>query len=156
MHVLIIDGGRQAHSIAQRLLARDEFRLVFRSSEHKITFIEQDDTRCRGLEERFHMPVFQGDGSRTEVLGQVGLAGVDVAIAASEDDGRNVIVAMQLKRLGLGRVIAIVQEPDYVSLLEQEGIVAISAPWATAALVGTTSTAQASPGCFKSAVEWRA
>ncbi|MFC1705272.1 potassium channel family protein [Planctomycetota bacterium] len=135
MHVPIIDGGRQAQSIATRLLARDEHRLVFRTAEHKITFIDQDEARREELERRFHVPIFQGDGSKTEVLAQVGLDSVDVAVAASEDDGRNVIVALQVKRLGVGQVIAIVQDPDYVSLLEEKGVVAISAPWATAAMV---------------------
>jgi Trk K+ transport system NAD-binding subunit len=37
--------------------------------------------------------------------------------------------------LGIKQIISIVQDPDYVHLLEEHGIVAISAPWATAAMV---------------------
>jgi amino acid transporter/Trk K+ transport system NAD-binding subunit len=135
MRVLIIDGGRQGQNIAKRLLARDEYRLVFRAAEHQITFIEEDEMRCRELERRFNVPIYQGDGSKQEVLEQVGVANVDVAVAASDDDGRNVIVALQAKRLGMPRVMAIVQDPDYLPLLEESGVVAISAPWATAAMV---------------------
>jgi Trk K+ transport system NAD-binding subunit len=69
------------------------------------------------------------------VLEQVGVGNVDVAIASSEDDGRNVIAALQAKRLGMRQVIAIVQDPDYIPLLEENDVVAISAPWATAAMV---------------------
>ncbi len=136
MHVLIIDGGgKQGVNIATRLLAKDEYRLMFRSAEHKITFIEEDEARCQELEKRFSTPIFKGDGSKKEILEQVGLDNVDVAVAASDDDGRNVIVALQAKRLGLGQVIAIVQDPDYLPLLEESGVVAMSAPWATAAMV---------------------
>ncbi|UCE17843.1 MAG: amino acid permease [Gemmatimonadota bacterium] len=135
MRVLIIDGGKQAQNIANRLLAKDEFRLMFRSSEHQITFIEEDDVRCKELEQRFNVPIYQGDGTKRELLEQVGLDNIDVAIAASNDDGRNVIVALQAKQLGLSQVIAIVQDPDYVPLLEENGVVAISAPWATATMV---------------------
>ncbi len=136
MHVLIIDGGgKQGVNIATRLLAKDEYRLMFRSAEHKITFIEQDDAKCQELEKRFSTPIFQGDGSKKEILEQVGLDSVDVAIAASDDDGRNVIVALQAKRMGLSQVIAIVQDPDYLPLLEESGVVAMSAPRATAAMV---------------------
>lgn len=135
MRVLIIDGGRQGQNIANRLLARDEYRLVFRSSEHQLTFIEEDEARCRELEQRYNMPIYQGDGSKIELLEQVGVNNVDVAIAASDNDGRNVIVALQARRLGISRVIAIVQDPDYLPLLEENGVVAISAPWATAAMV---------------------
>jgi len=135
MHVLIIDGGISGQNIAERLLAKDEYRLVFRSAEHQITFIEQDEKRCKELEQRYHVPIFQGDGTRKELLEQVGLENIDVAIATSDDDGRNIIAALQLRRLGMTRVIAIVQDPDYVNLLRENGIVAISAPWATAAMV---------------------
>ena len=135
MRVLIIDGGRQGQNIAKRLLARDEYRLVFRTAEHQVTFIEENEERCRELEQWFNVPIYQGDGSKQEVLEQVGVDNVDVAVAASEDDGRNVIVALQAKRLGMPRVMAIVQDPDYLPLLEENGVVAISAPWATAAMV---------------------
>jgi amino acid transporter/Trk K+ transport system NAD-binding subunit len=135
MRVLIIDGGRQGQNIAKRLLARDEFRLVFRTAEHQVTFIEEDEARCQELEQRYNVPIYQGDGTKQEVLEQVGVENVDVAVAASDDDGRNVIVALQAKRLGMPQVMAIVQDPDYVPLLEESGVVAISAPWATAAMV---------------------
>ncbi|MGD2067755.1 MAG: amino acid permease [Gemmatimonadota bacterium] len=135
MRVLIISGGRQGRNIADRLLAADDFRLVFRAAEHQITFIEEDEARCRELEQRYNVPIYQGDGTKEELLKQVGAENVDVAIAASDDDGRNVIAALQARRLGMGRVMAIVQDPEYVSLLEDQGILAISAPWATAAMV---------------------
>ena len=135
MRVLIIGGGQKGETIAKRLLAKDEYRLVFRSSEHQVTFVEIDEARCKKLEQQYGVPIFQGDGTKKEVLDQVGLHNVNVAIAASEDDGRNVIAAIQCKQLGMKRVIAIVQDPDYLPLLENEGIVAISTPWATAAMV---------------------
>jgi len=135
MRVLIIDGGRQGQSIAKRLLARDEYRLVFRVAEHQVTFIEEDEERCRELERLYNVPIYQGDGTKQEILEQVGVENVDVAVAASADDGRNVIVALQAKRMGMPLVMAIVQDPDYLPLLEENGVVAISAPWATAAMV---------------------
>ena len=138
MRVLIIDGGRQAQNIATRLLAKDELRLVFRESEHQITFIEENEATCKNLEQRYNVPIYQGDGTKKELLEQVGIENIDVAIAASADDGRNLIAALQAKRLGMKKVIAIVQDPDYMQLLEDNGIVGISAPWATAAQVENT------------------
>ena len=135
MRVLIIGGGQKGRNIANRLLAKDEHRLVFRSHEHQITFVEVDEGVCKELEARYGLPIFQGDGTKKEVLDQVGLNNVDVAIAAAGDDGHNVIAALQAKQLGMKRVIAIVQDPDYLPLLEKEDVVAISTPWATAAMV---------------------
>jgi Trk K+ transport system NAD-binding subunit len=135
MRVLIVDGGRLGQNIAKRLLARDELRLVFRASEHQITFVEESEARCRELEQRFAVPIYQGDGSKQELLEQVGVGNIDVVIAASEDDGRNVLVALQAKRLGMPQVIAIVQDPDYLPILEENGVIGVSSPWATAGMV---------------------
>lgn len=135
MKVLIISGGRQARSIADRLLSRDELRMIFRQAEHQVTFIEQDEAICQMLEERYAVPIYQGDGTKQEILEQVGVKNVDIAIAASDNEERNVIAALQAKRLGIEQVIGIVEKPDYVELLQEQGVVAISAPGATAAMV---------------------
>ena len=135
MRVLIVGGKTQGQSIANRLLAKDEVRVMFRSAEHQITFIEEDGALCDEIEQRFNTPIFQGDGTKKELLEQVGVENIDVIIAASEDDGRNVIVALQARQLGLEQVIAIVQDPEYAQLLEENDVVAISAPWTTAAMI---------------------
>ena len=135
MHVLIIGGGEQGGNIADRLLAQDEFRMVFRSSQYQITFIERDAERCEELGSLYSVPVFHGDGTKQEVLQQTEPSKIDVAVAATNHDDRNAIAALQAKRLGIERVIAIVRDPDYIALLEDSGIVCISAPYATAAMV---------------------
>jgi amino acid transporter/Trk K+ transport system NAD-binding subunit len=135
MKVLIISGQRQGQNIANRLLAREKYRVMFRSAEHQVTFIEEDERLCEELERKYNCPIYQGDGTRRELLEQVGVENIDVVIAAYEDDGRNVIAALQARQLGLEKVIAIVQEPEYTELLEKNNVVAISAPWATAAMV---------------------
>ena len=135
MRVLIISGTRQAQNIANRLLAKDEYRMMFRSAEHKVTFIEEDEALCRHLEQRFNSPIFQGSGTKKDLLEQVGVDNIDVVIAASEVDGDNVIAALQARQLGWKQVIAIVQEPEYAELLEKNDVRSISAPWATAAMV---------------------
>ena len=135
MNVLIVGGGNQGQNIADRLLKQDEFRMVFRSSEYQITFIEQDEARCEELGHRYNVPIFQGDGTKQEILDQVEPRKMDVAIAATSNDERNTIVALQAKRMGVDRVIAIARDPDYVSLMEESGITCISAPYATSAMV---------------------
>ncbi len=135
MKVLIISGGRQGQNVADRLLAKDEHRMVFRSHEHQITFIDEDEDVCQMLEKRYGVPIFKGDGTQKDLLEQVELKNFDVVIAADSDDQKNVIASLQARRLGMDQVIAIVQSSDYTDLLEENNIIAISAPWATAALV---------------------
>lgn len=97
--------------------------------------MEEDEARCQELERLYNAPIFQGDPTKQEVLEQVQPENFDVAIAASEDDDRNALAALQAKRLGVDRVIAIVRDPSYVSLLEASGVECISQPYATAAMV---------------------
>ena len=91
MRVLIISGAKQGQNIADRLLAKDEYQMMFRSAEHQVTFIEENEVLCKELEQRYNVPIYQGDGTKKELLGQVGIDNIDVVIAAFEDDGRNVI-----------------------------------------------------------------
>jgi Trk K+ transport system NAD-binding subunit len=135
MRVLIISGEKQGQNIADRLLAKDEYQMMFRSAEHQVTFIEEDETLCKELEQRYNVPIYQGDGTKKELLVQVGLDNIDVVIAAFEDDGRNVIAALQARQLKLEKVIAIVQNSEYAQLLEENSVVVVNAPWATAAMV---------------------
>ena len=135
MRVLIISGGKQGQNIADRLLAKDEYQMMFRSAEHQITFIEENESLCKELEQRYNVPIYQGDGTKKELLAQVGIDNIDVVIAAFEDDGRNVIAALQARQLAIEKVIAIVQNHEYVQLLEQNKVVVVNAPWATAAMV---------------------
>jgi Trk K+ transport system NAD-binding subunit len=135
MRVLIIGGRIQAQNVANRLLAKDELRIMFRSAEHQVTFIEQDAELCKQLEKRFHTPIFHGDGTRKEILEQVGVENIDVVVAASDGDKRNVIAALQARQLGWEQVFAIVKDPEYAELLEKNGVRSINAPWATAAMV---------------------
>ena len=135
MRVLIVGGGNLGINIADRLLKQDEIRMVFRTSQYQITFVEQDEARCERLEHRYNVPIFQGDGAKEEILEQVEPHKMDVAIAATNSDERNAIVALQAKRLGIKRVIAVARDPDYVALMEDSGIACISAPYATAAMI---------------------
>jgi trk system potassium uptake protein TrkA len=112
MKVLIMGGQRQGQNIANRLLASEKYRVMFRSAEHQVMFIEDDDRLCAELEKRYNCPIYQGDGTRRELLEQVGLDNIDVVVAAYEDDGQNVIAALLSRQLGLEKVIAIVQEPE--------------------------------------------
>ncbi len=135
MRVLIISGGKQGQNIADRLMAKDEYQMMFRSAEHQVTFIEEDGALCKELERRYNVPIYQGDGTKRELLRQVGIDNIDVVIAAFEDDGRNVIAALQARELKLEKIIAIVQNQEYTQLLEQNKVQVVNAPWATAAMV---------------------
>ena len=115
MRVLIIDGGQQGQNIAKRLLARDEYRLVFRVAEHQVTFIEEDEERCQELERLYNVPIYQGDGSKQEVLEQVGVENVDVA-------GLQALLAFIREREGIGPIKFLGTPPIFRKALELTGL----------------------------------
>ena len=121
--------------LADQLLMKDEHRSLFRSSEHQVTFVEKDEQSCQNLEQHYNAPIYQGDGTNKSLLDQIGLAKMDVVIAALNDDNQNVVAAFQAKRLGAPLVISLVNDPDYVPLLEENGVVAISTSKASAIMV---------------------
>lgn len=135
MRVLIIGGGEQGFNIADRLLSHDEFRMVFRSSAYQITFVEQDPDRCDELQKRYNVPVFQGDGTKQSLLEQTEPHDLDVAIAATASEETNALAALQARRLGVPRVVAIVRSTSFTQLLEDNGILCVSSPYATAAMI---------------------
>ncbi len=67
MRVLIISGEKQGQNIADRLLAKEEYQMMFRSAEHQVTFIEEDEALCKELEQRYNVPIYQGDGTKNKV-----------------------------------------------------------------------------------------
>lgn len=135
MRVVIIGGGRHGRGVADQLLTKDEHRSLFRSSEHQVTFVEKDEQSCQRLEQHYNAPIYQGDGTDKGLLDQIGLAKMDVVIAALNDDNQNVVASFQAKRLGAPLVISLVNDPDYVPLLEENGVVAISTSKASAIMV---------------------
>jgi len=135
MKVLIIGGGRHGRSVANQLLIKDHMRLMFRSAEHQITFVEKDELLCQELEQQYNVPIYHGDGTKKDLLRQVGTENIDVAVMAMGNDDQNVIAALQVKRMGVDPVIALVDEPDYISLLQEEDVVAISTHKASAVMI---------------------
>ena len=135
MRVLIVGGGRLGKSVANQLLMKDEHRSIFRSAEHQVTFVEKDEHRCHELEQHYNVPIYQGDGTDKGLLEQIELKKMDVVISTLNNDNQNVVASLQAKRLGAPLVISLVIDSDYVPLLEENNIVAISTPKASAIMV---------------------
>lgn len=85
--------------------------------------IEQDPERARWLAENLPKTgVLAHDGADKEFLTREHVDEADVVIAALESDERNLLISVLAKRLGVDRVIAIVDSPDYITLFQEIGI----------------------------------
>jgi len=88
-----------------------------------VKLIEPDKTRAKYLSGILkHTLVLRGDESDAELLESEGIDEVDLFVAATTRDDRNIIASLLAKRLGATRVVALIHKSAYVDLLERSNI----------------------------------
>ncbi|MBV2120863.1 MAG: Trk system potassium transporter TrkA [Candidatus Thiodiazotropha sp. (ex Ctena orbiculata)] len=126
---LILAGGG---NIGRRLASSLE-------QKYRVKLIENTQSRAREIAERLDMAiVLHGDAADEDLLLEENIENTDVFCAVTNDDEANILSAMLAKRLGAARVMALINRPSYVDLV-QSGIIdiAISPQQAT---IGTLLT----------------
>ena len=111
---IVVVGGTEIGYQTARLLGEREFRP---------RLIERDADRARWLAENLpNAVVMQHDATDTEFLTREHVDDADVLVTALRSDEKNLLVSVLAKRLGVDRVIAVVDSPDYVTVFEEIGI----------------------------------
>ena len=102
-------------------------------NDYKVKIIERNMDRCQFLSETLTKAmVFNGNASDKELLISENIEETDVFCALSNDDEANVMSSMLAKRLGARKVMALINNPAYVDLVQGGEIdVAISPQLAT-------------------------
>ena len=120
--IIIAGGGNIGLRLAQS--AEDDF---------KVKVIEQNMDRCNFLSETLvNAMVFNGNASDKELLISENIEETDIFCALTNDDEANVMAAMLAKRLGARKVMALINNPAYVDLVQGGEIdIAISPQQAT-------------------------
>jgi trk system potassium uptake protein TrkA len=120
---LIVAG---AGNIGRRLAESLEYK-------HRVKLIEADKERAAEIAARLNMTiVLHGDAADEQLLLEENIENTDVFCAVTNDDEANILSAMLAKRLGAGRVMALINRPAYVDLVQSETIdIAISPQQAT-------------------------
>ena len=106
-NVFIIGGGLTAVYLAQLL---DDLKMG-------IKIVEADRKRCHEL--CSILPdtlVINGDGTEHEVLTSENLSDYDAFVAVTGDDEDNLITSLFAKQIGVRRVIARINRPDYYAI----------------------------------------
>ncbi|GAB7090240.1 Trk system potassium transporter TrkA [Halorubrum luteum] len=89
----------------------------------KPRLIEEDGDRARWLAEKLpNTVVMEHDATDTEFLSREHVDEADIVVAALESDEKNLLVSVLAKRLGVDRVVAVVDSSDYVTVFEEIGI----------------------------------
>ncbi len=122
MRVIIIGGGRVGRSLSARLSDRGESILI----------IEQDESQIESLSSG-GFSTLTGDGTRKKTLEQAKTNNAKILIAATGDDGSNLLISQLAKNeFGVDMIFSRVNNPDNVSQFEDIGVIAVSSSHATA------------------------
>ena len=120
--IIIAGGGNIGLRLAQAIEDR-----------YKVKIIEHDMERCQFLSETLTKTmVFNGNASDKELLISENIEETDIFCALTNDDEANVMASMLAKRLGARKVMALINNPAYVDLIQGGEIdIAISPQQAT-------------------------
>ena len=95
---------------------------------NQVKIIERDPQRARTISEQLNKAiVLVGDAADEELLLEENIDNVDVFCALTNSEEANILSSMLAKRLGAHKVMAIINRPSYVDLVEAGSIdIAIS------------------------------
>ncbi len=106
--VILAGGGNIGMSLARRL-----------ERDHHVKIIERDPERAELIAEELSKTiVLVGDCTDENLLREEAVENTDVYCVLTNDDEANILSALQAKRMGAKKVIAIINRPSYVDLME--------------------------------------
>jgi trk system potassium uptake protein len=102
-------------------------------SDYSVRVIEHNKRRCELLAAKLSGAlVLNGDSTDEELLQEENIAEMDLFVAVTNDDENNIMSSLLAKRMGAGRVVALINRRAYVDLLQSGQIdIAISPAQAT-------------------------
>ena len=100
---------------------------------YQVKIIERNPARCAHLSETLNKAiVLNGEASQRELLIEENIEDADVFLALTNDDEANIMSSLLAKRLGANKVMALINNPAYVDLVQGGEIdIAISPQLAT-------------------------
>jgi trk system potassium uptake protein TrkA len=126
--IIVAGGGNIGKRLARAL-----------ENDYRVKIIERDLRRSRMVAEALDRTiVLHGDAADEDLLLEENIENTDVFCAVTNDDEANILSSMLAKRLGARKVMALINRPAYVDLVQREAIdIAISPQQAT---IGTLLT----------------
>lgn len=113
LNVVIVGGGNVGFMVAEEL----------QHDRANLTIIEQDEARCEKLAALLpKVLVLHGDGSDLELLEQERIEDADALVAVTDDDGKNLLVSLLAKNLGISKIITRVGRARNRQLFERAGV----------------------------------
>ncbi|WP_339801472.1 Trk system potassium transporter TrkA [uncultured Marinobacter sp.] len=106
--IFICGGGNIGQRLAHTLEGRYNVRLL-----------ERDRERCVMLSENLRKTiVLEGNAANKDLLLEENIENTDVFCAVTNDDEANIMASLLAKRLGARKVLTLINNPDYVDLIQ--------------------------------------
>jgi trk system potassium uptake protein TrkA len=123
MYTVIMGGGRVGLNLASALI----------SVGHDVTLIENDKTLCENAAGELDALVIHGNGTNTKILEGANIGDAKVFVAATGNDGANLLASLLAKDYKVPKIIARVSNPDHEEAFKKAGVNAVISPELTAA-----------------------
>jgi len=110
--IILAGGGHIGGSLARQL-----------ERDHHVKVIERDPERAEAIAEELEKAiVLVGDCADENLLREEAIEATDVYCVLTNDDEANILSSMLAKKLGAGKVLAIINRASYVDLVESSVI----------------------------------
>ncbi len=117
--VMILGGGLIGLELARNL----------EQQNIQVKIIEQSEERCLAIAEKCTRAlVLRGDISYQDILMEENVGDMDTFIAVTEDEETNVMMALLAKKMGVRRVISLINKVAYSPLVHSLGIDVVISP----------------------------
>lgn len=110
--IMIIGGGRIGRKLAREL-----------EKNISVKLIEQDRERCNVLTESLNNSlIINGDARDFELLNDEGIRNMDAFVAVTDDSETNIFTCLLAKKYGVKKIIALIENIDYIDISQNIGI----------------------------------
>ncbi len=114
--IMLIGGGRIGEMLVRKMIGKVD----------NIKIIEHNKERCEYLAETFpDVIVINGDGRNVDLLVDEEAKNYDAFIAVTSSSETNILSCVAMKNMGVPKVIAEVENIDYIQLAEDMGVDAV-------------------------------
>ncbi len=118
-NMIIVGGGRIGFHVAREMEKKDV----------TVKIIEKNPGRCKFLIKNLRRTVVLiGDGADRGLLDEENISAMDVFAAISNNEELNIMSSLLAKRLGVRKVITVVNRTDYLPLAHSLGIEVVISP----------------------------
>lgn len=95
----------------------------------QVKIIEQNEARCQEIAEKCSRAlVLRGDATYQDLLIEENVAEMDTFIAVTEDEETNVMISLLAKKMGVRRVMTLVNKVGYSPLVHSIGVDVVISP----------------------------